>query len=218
VVIRPARREDAPFLGWVLLEAARGHLRRGWFDIVLQRDEPFCLSYCAHLATAEALSWWHWSLFSVAEVDSVPVSALCGFGDESVYMASAAAMAEASTAMGLSHAEHEQLWPRGAFILSCTTREPRAWTIENAATRAEHRGRGQMQALLAHEFKRARAAGWQRAQISLLIGNDAAERAYRKTGFVFAEEKRAPAFERAMGVPGLRRLARDIQNEMGGRP
>ena len=210
VTIRPAVREDAEFLGWVILTAARGHLARGWFDIVLAHDEPFRLAYCARLVAAEPRSWWHWSLFSIAEVDGKPASALCGFGDESVYMASGAAMEEASSAMGLSGAEHAKLWPRGAFILSCTTGEEDAWTIENVATLAEYRRIGVTQPLLAHEFARARAAGFKRAQISFLIGNEPAEHAYRKAGFTFAEEKRAAEFEAAIAVPGLRRLARDI--------
>src|SRR5689334_11113652 len=117
--IRAATADDADFLGCVILTAARGHLAHGWFDIVLERDEPFRLAYCARLVVAEARSWWHWSLFSMAEVEKKPVAALCGFGDESVYMASGAAMEEASRAMGLSEAEHADLWPRGAFILSC---------------------------------------------------------------------------------------------------
>lgn len=209
-LVRPARAEDAPFLGWILLEAARGHLARGWFDIVLERDEDFCLAYCTRLVAAEARSWWHWSLFLVAEIDGAPAAALCGFGDESVYMASAEAMEQASRAMGLSEAEHEELWPRGAFILSCTTSEPGAWTVENAATRPEHRGKGLMETLLARDFARARAAGFHRAQISFLIGNEPAERAYTKAGFIFAQENRAPDFQDAMGVPGLRRFARDL--------
>ncbi|HEY1961098.1 MAG TPA: GNAT family N-acetyltransferase [Rhizomicrobium sp.] len=208
--IRRATAADAEFLGWVILAAARGHLARGWFDIVLERGEAFCLAYCARLVGAEARSWWHWSLFSIAEVNGEPTSALCGFGDESVYMASGAAMEEASRAMGLSEAEQAQLWPRGAFILSCTTSEDGAWTVENVATLPEHRGTGVTQAMLAHEFARARQAGFHLAQISFLIGNEPAEGAYRKAGFSFAEEKRAPEFEAAMGVPGLRRLARDL--------
>src|SRR3982751_6216594 len=98
--IRPARADDAVFLGWAIYEAARGHLERGWFDIVLQRDEAFCLEFCRRLTGAKARSWWHWSLFSVAEVDGVAVGALCGFGDEAVYRASGDAMREASHVTG----------------------------------------------------------------------------------------------------------------------
>jgi translation initiation factor 4G len=210
IPIRAARPEDAEFLGWAIYEAARGHLARGWFDIVLKRDGAFCLEFCRRLAAAKARSWWHWSLFSIAEVNGAAASALCGFGDEAVYRASGEAMQETSDAMGISEAEQAQLWPRGAFILSCTTSEAGAWTIENVATLPEQRGTGVTQALLANELARARRAGFKRAQISFLIGNEPADHAYTKAGFAFAEEKRAPEFQAAMGVPGLRRLARDL--------
>lgn len=210
ITIRPAEEKDAAFVGWASFVAARGHLARGWFDIVLQRPEPFCLEFCARLARAKARSWWHWSLFTIAEVDGAPASALCGFGDESVYRASGAAMAEAANALSIPEAEQQQFWPRGAFIISCTTSEPGAWTIENVATLPAQRGRGLVQQLLAHEFERARAAGVHRAQISYLIGNEPAERAYLQASFTFGEEKRTPEFAAAMGVPGLKRLTRDI--------
>lgn len=210
LTMRPARPEDAAFLGWASYEAARGHLERGWFDIVLHRDREFCIEFARRLTIAKARSWWHWSLFSVAEVDGVPASAMCGFGDESVYRASGEAMREAGDAMGIDPTEQAQFWPRGAFIVSCATGEPGAWTIENVATVPEHRGKGVTQALLHRELERARDAGFHRAQISFLTGNEPAEHAYRKAGFEFAEEKTSPEFEAAIGAPGLRRLARDI--------
>ena len=207
---RPATPNDAAFLGWACFMAARGHLARGWFDIVLQRPETFCIEFCRRLVLAEARSWWHWSLFHVAEADGKIVSALCGFGDESVYEKSGVAMAQACREMGIGDAEQAQLWPRGSFILSCTTGEDDAWTIENVATLPACRGRGVTQALLQRGLDAARDAKFQRAQISFLIGNEPAERAYRKAGFTFAEDATAPEFEAAMGVPGLRRLARDL--------
>jgi translation initiation factor 4G len=210
ITVRPARPEDGAFLGWASYEAARGHLTRGWFDIVLQGDEAFCLEFSRRLTIAEAKSWWHWSLFSVAEVDGTLAAALCGFGDESVYYASPEAMHEASEGMGIDQTEEAQFWTRGSFIVSCVSSEPGAWTIENVGTRPEYRGTGVTQALLQHELERAHVAGFKQAQISFLIGNDRAEHAYRKVGFAFAEEKRAPDFEAAIGSPGLRRLARDI--------
>jgi GNAT superfamily N-acetyltransferase len=74
----------------------------------------------------------------------------------------------------------------------------------------EYRRIGLTPALLNHELNRACAAGYRRAQISFSIGNQAAERAYLKAGFTFAEEKCSPEFESALGVSGLRRVARDI--------
>jgi len=208
--IRPATPDDAAFLGWACFMAARGHRSRGWFDIVLQRPEGFCIEFCRRLVLAEARSWWHWSLFHVAEADGKIASALCGFGDESVYRQSGAAMAQASREMGIGEDERAQFWPRGVFILSCTTGEDDAWTIENVATLPDYRGLGVTQPLLQHGFDVAREAKFKRAQISFLIGNEPAEHAYRKAGFIFAEDATAPEFETAMGIPGLRRLVRDI--------
>ena len=208
--IRPARTDDSDFLAWVIFTAARGHLKRGWFDVVLQRDEAFCIDYCGKLASAAVRSWWHWSLFSVPEVYGRRAAALCGFADESLYGASSAAMAEPSQKMGLSEEAHAQLWPRGAFILSCATSEAGAWVIENMATLPEYRGTGVAQALLNYELDRARVAGYRRAQISFFVGNQRAEHAYINAGFRFSGEKCSPEFQSNLGVPELRRLARDI--------
>jgi ribosomal protein S18 acetylase RimI-like enzyme len=205
---RPATANDAEFLGWVMLMAARGHLARGWFDIVLQRPEEFCIAYCARLANVRAKSWWHHDFFTIAQVDGEIASAACAFADSGPYMVSGEAMAEASDKSGIGKAEQEQLWPRGAFIMSATSGEHDCWTIENVATRPEFRGRGVAAALIEHILGGMR--GPKRAQISFLIGNLPAEKCYRSCGFEFAEDKTAKEFEAAMGVPGIRRLARSL--------
>jgi ribosomal protein S18 acetylase RimI-like enzyme len=209
VTLRPAEPRDAEFLGWASVAAARSQLERGWFDVVLRRDEVFLVEFAKYLALAAARSWWHWSIFRVAEVDGVVAAAMCGFGDASYYRASAAAMAEASDRMGIDEREQAQLWPRGAFIISASTSEPGAWTIENVATARDYRRRGLVQALIGNELRVAREAGFKSAQISVFIGNTSAEHAYKKAGFKFAEEKRAADFEAALGIPGTRRLVRD---------
>jgi ribosomal protein S18 acetylase RimI-like enzyme len=207
---RAATPRDADFLGWAMVMAARGHLNRGWFDIVLERDEAFCVAFAAKLAVTKAKSWWHHSFFTVAEIDGKIASAACAFPDNAPYMVSGEAMAEASGKTGIGKAEQEQLWPRGSFILSATTGEDDCWTIENVATAIEFRGQGVAQALIVHMLETMRRRGPNHAQISFLIGNEPAEHCYRACGFQFAEDKTAAEFEAAMGVPGLRRLAREL--------
>jgi GNAT superfamily N-acetyltransferase len=210
-ILRPAEPKDAAFLGWACVAAARSQLERGWFDIVLQTDDDAYLTeFAKYLTLAKPRSWWHWSLFHVAEVDGVLASAMCGFGDASVYYTSSDAMAEAADKMGIPKSEQAQFWTRGRFIVSPSTSEEGAWTIENVGTAPQFRGTGVTEALLGKEFDVARAAGFKRAQISFFMGNIAAERAYAKAGFVFAEEKRTADFEAALGIPGIRRFARDI--------
>lgn len=111
IVLRPAEPRDAAFLGWASVIAARSHLARGWFDVVLRREDAFLFEFAEYLALAEARSWWHWSIFRVAEVDGAAVSAMCGFGEVSYYEASGAAMAEASERIGLDSKEQNELWP-----------------------------------------------------------------------------------------------------------
>jgi len=207
---RAATPRDADFLGWAMVTAARGHMSRGWFDIVLRRDETFCTAFAAKLAVARPRSWWHYSFFTVAEVDGTVACAACAFPDTAPYMVSNEAMAEASQKMGIGKAEQAELWPRGKFILSATSGEDDCWTIENVATAVAFRGRGVAQALINHMLETMRRRGPSHAQISFLIGNEPAEHCYRACGFQFAEDKTATEFEAAMGVPGLRRLAREL--------
>lgn len=193
-----------------MMMAARGHLKRGWFDIVLERPEEFCIAFCARLANAKARSWWHHSFFTVAEVDGVVAAAACAFPDESPYHVSGEAMAEAAQKSGIAAAEQAQLWPRGKFILSATSGDDNCWTIENVATRPDFRGKGVATSLIRNVLATMQMGGPKRAQISFLIGNDPAERCYLGCGFTFAEDKTAPEFEAAMGVPGIRRLDRSL--------
>jgi hypothetical protein len=67
-----------------------------------------------------------------------------------------------------------------------------------------------MQALIARGLAAGKAAGFKRASISFLIGNEPAERCYASAGFAFAEEKRDSAFEALVGAPGFRRFERAI--------
>ena len=76
ITVRPAEPRDAAFVGWASVAASRSQMPRGWFDIVLQRDEAFVLEFAKYLALAKAVSWWHWSVFHVAEVDGALASAM----------------------------------------------------------------------------------------------------------------------------------------------
>jgi hypothetical protein len=78
-IVRPAREDDAPFIGWAILAATRSHMPRGWFDITLGLDEDGCLEFTSLLVRAETRSWWHYSNFLIAEILGAPAAALCAF-------------------------------------------------------------------------------------------------------------------------------------------
>jgi ribosomal protein S18 acetylase RimI-like enzyme len=191
VLIRKAGREDADFLAWIILAASRGHLARGWFDIALDQSESRSLEFLRRLSITNAPSWWHYSRFVVAEVAGKPAAALSAFRAGEAYPLSQAAMSETAESLGVPIAEQSAVWQRGAYIFLCAMDgQDDSWTVENIATLPSYRGRGLTTALLARVIEDGRARRLKEAQITFLIGNQPAERTYRKAGFDFAGERR----------------------------
>ena len=209
--IRPARPEDASFIARNILSSQRGPRPRGWFDIALGWDEPRCLAFVERIATARQQSWWHVSQFIIAEVDGNPAASLCATPAAGIGPAARAALAEVADETGLSEAELAAIFQRGAYAANCWVQGCEGdWLIEHVATLPAYRGRGLVSDLIDHALAAGKAAGFERASISFLIGNAPAERSYARAGFVFAEEKRDPAFEAIIGAPGFRRFVRAI--------
>lgn len=209
--IRPARLEDAGFIARNILSAQRGPLPRGWFDIALGWSEPECLAFVERVATADRQSWWHISRFIIAEVEGEPAAALCALPAAGTRRTARSAIEEAAGKTGLNASELAAIFQRGAYAAGCWVQGGEGdWLIEHVASLPSHRGRGLVQALIDHALAAGQAAGFRRASISFLIGNEPAERCYAKAGFAFAEEKRNPQFEALTGAPGFRRFARAI--------
>jgi translation initiation factor 4G len=209
--VRQATAADAPFLAWAMLAAGRGHLERGWYDIALDMPETDSLEVLSRLVLTRTASWWRFDRFLVAEADGAPAAALSGFGSDD-YEGSEAAMAEAARDLGWSPGEVAAVWARGAYVFSCTspTETGETWTLENVATLEGYRGQGLAGRLIDAALERGAEAGFEEAQISFLIGNAPAERAYAKAGFRPADERRHPDFEAAVGSPGLKRFTRGL--------
>jgi ribosomal protein S18 acetylase RimI-like enzyme len=209
--IRPARPEDAGFIARNILSSQRGHRPRGWFDIALDWPEPQCLAFVERIATAHRQSWWHTSQFTIAEVEGEPAAALCAMPAAGTGAAARSAIEEVADKTGLDASELAAIFRRGGYTANCWIQGgERDWLVEHVASLPSHRGRGLVQALINRALAAGKAAGFERASISFMIGNDPAERCYAKAGFVFAEEKRDPAFEALTGAPGFRRFARAI--------
>jgi ribosomal protein S18 acetylase RimI-like enzyme len=206
--IRHARPEDADFVARNILAAQRGHLTRCMFDIALNLPDAECLAFMRRLTVARTKSWFHVSQFLIAEVDSAPAAALCAFPAAGTRAAARAAIEEVAGETGLDASE---IFRRQAAAANCWVQGGKGdWMVEYVATLSAYRGRGLVQALLDRALAAGKAAGFARASISFLIGNEPAERCYAKAGFAFAEEKRDPAFEAITGAPGFRRFERAI--------
>lgn len=211
MTIRSARPDDADFIAKTILRSMRGYRPRGWFDVALGWPEAECLEFIARISVASTVSMWHVSQFLVAEVDGKPAAALCALPAVGTGPAAWRAIEEVAAETGLAASEVDAIRRRGTYTRACWVQGGEGdWMIEHVATDPPYGGRGLMQALLAQALDRGRAAGFKRATISFLIGNEPAERAYAKAGFAFAEEKRDPAFEAIIGAPGFRMFVRTI--------
>ena len=209
--IRRARFNDANFIARTILSAQRGHVSRGWFDIALGWPEPRCLAFVERIATAHTQSWWHVSQFILAEVEGEPAAALCAMPAAGTVSAGRLAIKEAAERSGLNASEVAAIFQRGAYAAGCWVQGGEAdWLIEHVASLPTYRGRGLVQALIDHALSTGKVAGFERASITFLIGNEAAQRCYAKAGFAFVEEKRHPDFEFITSAFGFRRFVRNF--------
>jgi ribosomal protein S18 acetylase RimI-like enzyme len=211
VKIRRGKSEDADFLARVMMLASRGHLRRGVWDLIAGGSEENCLDYLRRLALAEPVSLCHYSSFIVAEYDGHPAAALCGFDPrDGGWQTLADAMKNVQRQKNWTQADGNASAARTAPVWQCTfdTLEG-AWVIESVATMPEFRRRGLVDALMAEVLEAGGARGHRIAQLTILIGNVAAQRAYEKAGFRVRDEKRHRDFEAVLGAPGFMLMVRD---------
>jgi ribosomal protein S18 acetylase RimI-like enzyme len=212
VRIVEATPKHAPFIAWVTLTAFRSHLERGFWDFMLDGDDASMLRYLEALATTEQLHWVHHSTFIVAEVDSRPASALCGYidaelGGPTLRMAGI----EANEKTGRTEEEAAAGFERAKSIMNVIPEHaPGAWIVENVATLPEFRRRGLVDRLMEEILERGRRRGAPVADISVFIGNDSAQRAYEKCGFAVIAERHDPEFESVYRTPGTRTLRRSL--------
>jgi GNAT superfamily N-acetyltransferase len=181
--IRPAQAEDADFIAQTILLAQRGPMPRGWFDIALACPEPKALDFVRRLAVAQQRSWWHIANFIVAEVDGMPAAALCAMPSRGSLAMAKPALEEVARKIGMSASDVAAMFNRGAYSHACWIQGGNDdWLIEHVASQPAYRGRGLMLALIDHALAAGKEAGFARASISFLIGNNPAERCYAKPG------------------------------------
>jgi ribosomal protein S18 acetylase RimI-like enzyme len=201
--LRTGRAEDAEFFGRISLLSSRGHVGWGVYDVLLGGSDEYMLERLAGLATTRAVSFHHYSQRDVATVDGIPAASATGFtaGDEARRVR-AQASAEVFTADELGR----MLERRGPIDTCIIYSEPGTLIIENVATLPEYRRMSLQERVLKAVLERGIATGHKRAGVSVVVGNEAAERAYAKLGFQLVEEKTHPDFEAAMRSPGMRYL------------
>lgn len=208
---RAATAVDAPFLAEILEMAARGHLARGPWDLLVP-DDAERHALLRTVATSESISWCHARDFRVLEIDGVAAAAMTSFAPASLPTTSLApVMAASLAARGWSEERLGAALIALAPYAECFPDFPDdAWIVENVGTRAAFRRRGLVRRLLDEALARGRAAGFRTAQISCLVGNEPARRAYEQAGFRIVEERKSAAFEALVGAPGFWRMTQPL--------
>jgi GNAT superfamily N-acetyltransferase len=206
-VLRAPRDGDVPFLADVLEMAGRGHLERGAWDLTFP-DARERAAALGEVAGGAVPSWCHRSVFRVAELDGRAGAAMVSFdagrvGQETL----GPALYAAFETLGWDPARLAEAGVHLAPFTRCFPDTPAGtWVVENVGTRPDCRRRGLGHALHGDALASGRRSGCTTAQITCLIGNDPAQRAYEQVGFRVVEERRDGEFERLLGAPGYSRL------------
>jgi translation initiation factor 4G len=205
--LRPARAAEVPFIAEVLLMAGRGHLATGPWDLVFPDADERRRGLEA-LAGGAMRSWCHHSMFQVADRGGEACAALVAFEAEELGDVSLGKpLFDVFRQLAWSPARMAALGPLLAPYQRCfPDMPPGSWIVENVGTRADMRRRGMVAGLLEQALETGRSRGHRRAQISCLIGNDPAQRAYEKAGFAVVEVREDAGFERLLGSPGFSRM------------
>ena len=206
ITVRPATPHDVPLLAQTALLASRSHVSRGAWDLCFPGGDEESLGHLRTFAVAEPPSFFHWSVGLVAEADGVPGAALCAAASGAIKSLDPTVMiVGALTAHGWTATHLAAMDRRLAPFLSCNFEtSPHALLIENVGTLPALRRRGLVRALLERALADYGKAGGRLAQLTILIGNTAAQRAYEAVGFRVVAEKRTAEFAAVIpGCPGL---------------
>lgn len=205
VTIRNARADDAPFLARVMLMASRSHRPYGLWEEFVKRDEKDCLSFLQKIAVTKTPHLFHHDVFIVAEKDGQAVAGLSGYDPASHGMINfISILPEVCEELGWSKTDLKEASRRMRSYATCMSDEiPGVWVVESVAAMPEARRQGIMNLLLEEILSRGKSQGYEKSQISVLISNTPARRAYEKAGFRYVNEKRNPEFEAVYGDYGV---------------
>jgi ribosomal protein S18 acetylase RimI-like enzyme len=205
-LIRPAVKNDAPRIAYIMYLAGRGQVERSVYDLIIPGafgPTPDRLFVMERLLTTKVVSMYHHTHFTVAEVGGEVVSALSCFPFED------------GRVRHIRAAFREIGWSDGDMLAMVDRIEPFTevepkyphdhWIIENAATYEGYRGRGLMRMLFEGAIEKGRARGYTTMHLSCFTGNPAVD-LYEKLGFRVTRTSTGERFEEIFGCPGMHEM------------
>jgi translation initiation factor 4G len=212
VTVRDATVDDVDFLAWVMLAASRSHLERGVWEYLNDYSEDETLDFLKRLAVTDIVHVFHHSLFVIAEVDGEPAAGMCGYDNETQGFEQYGAVLPAVMADSVIRLDAAELGRRAGVLMSGFVAGPpgKRLVVENVATLPAFRRQGLTARLLDELAERARATGYDSAQIGVFLGNEPARAAYLKAGFDVVGEARSDGWATEIGCPGTELLIRNF--------
>ena len=205
-LIRPAVKNEAPRIAYLMYLAGSGHIERSVYDLIIPGaygPTHERLSVIEKLLTTEVLSMYHHTHFTVAEVDGEVVSALSCFPYEEGRVRHIRA---AFREIGWSDGDILAMVDRIEPFTEVEPKYPRDhWILENAATYEGYRGRGLMRMLFEDAIEKGRAEGYATIHLSCFTGNPAVG-LYEKLGFRVTRTSTGERFKEIFGCPGMHEM------------
>jgi len=213
ITTRLATSLDAPFLAWVMQEAARSHLEKGIWDVVFPGADDQRLELLEAYISTELIHWSHWSRFLIAEVDSKPAASLCAYVNEKHGgKKKEQAWFEVFNKLGWTEEQMIAMSERVESFMSLGyVNQDGHWILENVAASPAFRRLGLINRLLTEILEMGRKEGFDKAQIGYLIGNTPAKNAYEKAGFKWVKEYSHVDFEKDYATPGVASMILDLR-------
>jgi ribosomal protein S18 acetylase RimI-like enzyme len=208
VLIRPATPEDVSEVTQLMYMAAKSNKDTSLYDIMIPGSMAGRLEMLGKLFLANARSYYHYSHYLVAVVKDKVAGSLCGYNE---LEAGAQKLGEAFKEIGVNREEGKAMLERMQPFFRVNYPHPEdAWIVEHVAVFPQFRGNGVVQLLLDQVIQIGRDLGYRHAELGMLIGNTSAQRAYEKAGFVAADERTDPEFERIFKGPGMVRMVKEL--------
>jgi ribosomal protein S18 acetylase RimI-like enzyme len=207
-LIRPATTQDVTEVTNLMYLASKSNRNTSLYDLMLPGSMDNRLEILGRLFVANASSYYHYSHYLVAMVDERVAGALCGYNE---LEAGALKLGDAFREIGIGREEGRAMYDRMQPYFRVNFPHPEdAWIVEHVAVFPKYRGNGVVQLLLDGILKKGLDLGYRHAELGMLIGNTPAQKAYEKAGFVAAEERTDPEFEKLFESPGMVRMVKEL--------
>ena len=207
-IIRPAEPEDADIVAEHIYLAGKSNAKISLYELLFPGGKQVTLDYLKRLILADTRSFFHYSHCLVYQDGEEVVASACCYNEAE---SGSEKVIEACVEVGFGPEDLVAAYQRAASFYRVVPAHPEdVWVLEHGAISEEYRGQGIIGYLIDALMERGRERGYKKTEFGMFMGHDSALMAYKKKGFVLADEKTDPEFEDLFGCPGMVRMIRGL--------